>query len=86
MPPADYASFEKPGRLEAFGQAMRACLRQGTKGAAWDMRMYVREFDFRLDEVHMPLAWFHNESHLSTLCNHFDEIAQVLVKPPPEKD
>lgn len=86
---------------------MRECMRQGTKGPAWDMRLYVREFDFQLDEIQMPLKLFHgeqdvnapialvrrvvaelpsaqlvtyeNEAHLSTLCNHLDDIAQALV-------
>lgn len=106
MPPPDYAAFAEPGRLEAFGQMMRESMRQGTKGPAWDMGLYVREFGFRLDEIRMPLTLFHGEqdtnapmamvrrlvaglpsarlvtyrteSHLSTLCNHFDEIAQAL--------
>lgn len=108
VPPADYAVFVEPGRLEAFGQAMRECMRQGTKGAAWDLRLYVREFDFGLDEVRMPLTWFHGEgdmnspialarrvvaaipnarlvsyereAHLSTLCNHLDEIAEAIKR------
>lgn len=107
LPPPDYAAFEQPGRLEAFGASMRECMRQGTKGVAWDMGLYVREFDFRLDEIRRPLTLFHgeqdtnapialvrrvvaelpttrlityeNEAHLSTLCNHVDEIAQALV-------
>jgi pimeloyl-ACP methyl ester carboxylesterase len=106
VPPADYAAFEQPGRVEAFGQGIRECMRQGTKGPAWDMKLYVREFDFRLDEIRMPLKLFHgeqdtnaplamvrramsellsaqlvtyaNEAHLSTLCNHIDEIAEAL--------
>lgn len=107
VPPADYAAFEQSGRVEAFSQVIRECMRQGTAGAAWDMRLYVREFDFRLDEIRMPLHLFHgeqdvnapitiarraarelqsaqlitykHEAHLSTLCNHIDEIAQALV-------
>jgi pimeloyl-ACP methyl ester carboxylesterase len=107
LPPADYAAFEKPGRVEALGEMMRECMRQGTTGAAWDMRLYVHEFGFQLDEIKMPLTWFHgeqdvnaplamvqrvvaglpsarlvtyeNEAHLSTLCNHTDEIAEAFV-------
>lgn len=107
FPAADYAALEPPGRLEAFGEVLRASLHQGTKGAAWDMRLYGREFDFRLDEIRMPLKLFHgeqdanvpiamvrriaaelpnaqlvtyeNEAHISTLCNHLDEVARALV-------
>ena len=112
VPPADYAVFAVPGRLEAFGQTMRECLRQGAKGAAWDLGLYVREFGFRLNEIGMPLTLFHgeqdsnaplamvrravaqlpttrlityqSEAHLSTLCNHMDEVAQALVGQPTE--
>jgi len=107
VPQADYEAFAVPGRLEAFGEIMREALRQGTKGAAWDTRLYVREFDFSLDEIRMPLRLFHgekdvnapialvrkvmtmlsearlvtyeNEAHLSTLCNHLNEVARALV-------
>jgi pimeloyl-ACP methyl ester carboxylesterase len=65
MPPADYAAFAEPGRVEAFGQVMREALRQGTKGAVWDMRLYVREFDFSLDEIRMPLKLFHGEKDMN---------------------
>jgi pimeloyl-ACP methyl ester carboxylesterase len=112
VPPADYVAFAQPGRLEAFGQTMREALRQGTRGPVWDMGLYVREFDFRLDEIRLPLMLFHgeqdanapialvrrvvaglptarlityeNEAHLSTFCNHFEDIAQVLVRSPLE--
>lgn len=109
VPPQDYAAFAEPGRLEAFGESMRECLRQGAKGAAYDLGLYVRDFGFGLDEIRVPLTLFHgecdtnapiamvrravseikearlvtypNDAHLSTLCNHMDEIAQVLVGP-----
>jgi hypothetical protein len=34
-------------------------MHQGTKGVAWDMGLYVRGFDFGLDEVRMPITLFH---------------------------
>lgn len=61
VPPADYAAFAEPGRLEAFAQTMREALRQGAKGAAHDLGLYVREFGFRLDEIQFPLTLFHGE-------------------------
>jgi len=109
IPSVDYALFEDmPDRIEVLGQAMRESMRQGTKGPAWDLRLYVREFDFQFDEILMPLKLFHgeldinvpialawkaaaclpgaqlvtyeNEAHLSTLCNHMDEFADLLVQ------
>jgi pimeloyl-ACP methyl ester carboxylesterase len=107
VPAADYAAFEQPGRIEALGPMIREAIRQGTKGPVWDLRLYVRDFDFRVDEVRMPVTLFHGEqdanlpialarrmacelpcarlvtypgeAHLSTLCNHIDEIAKALV-------
>ena len=61
FPPADFAALEPPGRLEVFGQVLRESLQQGTKGPAWDMRLYGREFDFRLSEISMPLKLFQGE-------------------------
>lgn len=66
MPPADYETLTKPGQLEAFGQSIRESLRQGTKGATWDLQQYVHEFDFRLDEIRMPLTWFHGEKDVNS--------------------
>jgi pimeloyl-ACP methyl ester carboxylesterase len=108
IPSVDYALFaEKPDRIEVLRQTMRESMRQGTKGPLWDLRLYVREFDFQFDEIRMPLKLFHgeldinvpialvrkvaaclpgaqlviyeNEAHLSTLCNHMDEFADLLV-------
>jgi pimeloyl-ACP methyl ester carboxylesterase len=106
VPPEDYAVFAQPGRLEAFGRSMREALRQGARGATWDLGLYVRDFGFRLGEIRTPLTLFHgerdtnapiamvrravaeipnarlvayeNEAHLSTPCNHIEEIARAI--------
>jgi pimeloyl-ACP methyl ester carboxylesterase len=61
VPPADYAAFAEPGRIEALHEMMRECMRGGTKGPAWDMRLYTREFDFKVNEIRMPVTLFHGE-------------------------
>jgi pimeloyl-ACP methyl ester carboxylesterase len=61
LPPSDYEAFAAPGRLEAFGLAMRECLRQGTRGAAWDLGLYVRDFGFAPSEIRIPITMFHGE-------------------------
>jgi len=61
VPPADYAAFAEPGRIEALHEMMRECMRGGTKGPAWDLRLYMCEFDFKLAEIQMPLKLFHGE-------------------------
>ena len=64
LPAADYAVMEQPGRLEAFIEMYRESLAAGAKGGAWDMRLYVREWDFGWDEIKMPLTLFHGEQDL----------------------
>ena len=61
VPPEDYAAFAEPGRIEALHEMMRECMRRGTKGPAWDMRLYVRDFDFKPEEVRFPVKLFHGE-------------------------
>jgi len=61
VPAADYAAFAEPGRIEALHEMMRSCMQNGTKGAAWDLGLYMRDFDFQLQEVQMPLKLFHGE-------------------------
>jgi len=43
--------------LWAVGEAVK----QGSKGPLWDMRLYVREWDFDPAEIHIPLVLFHAE-------------------------
>jgi pimeloyl-ACP methyl ester carboxylesterase len=108
LPQPDYDAFESNGRYETFGYILREAMREGPRGAAWDMRMYVHPLDVRFQDISMPLHVFHgekdanipialvrqslaalttaklttypHEAHLSTLCNRFDEIAQVLLE------
>jgi len=89
--------------LWAVGEAVK----QGSKGTLWDMRLHVREWDFDLAEIQVPLTLYHGEQdrniplalvqrvvsslpraqlltypeddHVSTLSNHFDEIAKALM-------
>ena len=42
-------------------QVTRESMAQGTRGVVWDMRLYVRDWDFRLGEIHMQLRLFHGE-------------------------
>jgi pimeloyl-ACP methyl ester carboxylesterase len=65
VPPADYAAFAVPGRIEALHKIMHECMRGGTKGPAWEMRLYMREFDFKPSEIRMPLKLFHGEQDVN---------------------
>ena len=60
-PAPDRAVLEQPGRMERLMQVMRESVHQGTRGPVWDMHLSVREWDFCLDDVRMPLKLFHGE-------------------------
>jgi pimeloyl-ACP methyl ester carboxylesterase len=59
MPAADHAAMAQPGRIEIFQRSLSEALKQGTKGPAWDIRLYVREWDFDLAEIQIPATLFH---------------------------
>lgn len=59
MPAVDHAAMSQPERMDVYLQTLRETVKQGTKGAAWDIRMYVREWDFDPVEIQVPLVLFH---------------------------
>ena len=61
MPPADHAVMAQPGRLAINQQVLSESLKQGTRGPVWDMRLYVREWDFDPAEIRIPLTLFHGK-------------------------
>jgi pimeloyl-ACP methyl ester carboxylesterase len=58
-PPPDVAALAAPGRLKALSRALTEALRPGTKGAAWDARMYVHRFDFDHTGIRVPVRAYH---------------------------
>lgn len=62
MPPAERAFFEKPGRLEAFIASGLEAMRSGARGTAWDTHLYSVPWDFRLEEISIPVRLLHGES------------------------
>jgi pimeloyl-ACP methyl ester carboxylesterase len=62
---SDYAVLAQPGRLDAFLLMFSEVFNQGYKGPAWDMRLYVREWDFLLNEIRIPLKVFHGEQDMN---------------------
>ena len=65
MPPADYAVMAQPGRMDAFMQVLDEAMYQGGKGPVWDMRLYVREWDFGRCEIRMPFKVFYGEQDMN---------------------
>lgn len=65
LPPVDYAVLEQPGRMKTLCEITLESMREGAKGISWDLRLYVREWDFSLDEIQMPLTLFHGEQDMN---------------------
>lgn len=61
LPAADYAVMAQPGRMDAFVGMYNEALAQGVKGPIWDLRLYVRPWDFDIEAVAIPLYLFHGE-------------------------
>jgi pimeloyl-ACP methyl ester carboxylesterase len=55
----DLAAMSESNRFSALQAATLECLSRGTKGAAWDARLYVRPFGFSLEEIAIPVRFFH---------------------------
>ena len=58
LPAADYVVMAQPDRIAINQQTLSEVMRQGSKGPVWDMRLYVREWDFDLAEIQTPLTMF----------------------------
>jgi pimeloyl-ACP methyl ester carboxylesterase len=59
LPAPDVAALSVPGRMKATSAGVAEALRLGTKGAAWDARLYVRPFDFDHTQIRVPFRAFH---------------------------
>jgi len=62
---SDYAVLAQPGRMDVWLQVFNEIFYQGVKGPNWDMRLYVREWDFSLSEILFPLKIFHGEQDMN---------------------
>lgn len=62
LPPADAALFADPRLVEVFAAAVLESMRQGVRGPAWDMRLYVQPWDFHLEEIDFPVTLLHGEA------------------------
>ncbi|HAY85915.1 MAG TPA: hypothetical protein DCY42_13660 [Chloroflexi bacterium] len=60
LPAADHAVIT-PAYIAVTQQVMKEVMKQGSKGPVWDMRLYVREWDFDPAEIQIPLTMFHGE-------------------------
>lgn len=109
MPAIDFEVLKQDNKIQTSLKTINEGL-ANTNGAAHDIKLYVKPRGFDLDEIFLPITFFHgekdknvpieivnwmtplishvvlitypDEAHLSTLCNHFDEIATALLNNP----
>lgn len=60
MPEADFETLQEKDRAEVLAMALREGL-SSFKGAACDIKLYVRPMDFDLNEITFPITFFHGE-------------------------
>ena len=61
LPPVDYAVLNSPAQIEIWRQISIESMRQGVKGTAKDVQLYLQKWNFSLDGIQMPLKFFHGE-------------------------
>ncbi len=58
MPAPDYNAFIQYDRAEVLARAMDEAI-LNKKGVIWDLRLYLKKFDFNLSEITFPITFFH---------------------------
>lgn len=61
LPEADRKFVGDPASRDIFIRAYREALRQGARGATWDLRLYTRPWGFGQDEIEMPVHFWQGE-------------------------
>lgn len=61
VPPEDYAVLKAQNRIGAVCKSTIEAMRKGVKGPAWDFQLYLRPWYFRIEEIQIPLKFFHGE-------------------------
>ncbi len=55
-----------PGVLENCRESTREAFRQGLRGHAWEGHLLVRPWDFRLEDIKVPVYLWHGEADMDT--------------------
>jgi pimeloyl-ACP methyl ester carboxylesterase len=58
-PVADRAVLADPTNRAVLGATLCEALRQGGRGAAWELTVLARPWDFALEDVHLPVRIWH---------------------------
>ena len=66
------------GRLEALQASIQEGLAAGTKGASWDLQLYVRPWDINLTDIKIPVRLFHGTQDRNVPVSLVREMVQQL--------
>jgi pimeloyl-ACP methyl ester carboxylesterase len=61
LPAVDYAIFSSSQRLQAIRESAIESMRQGTKSLTLDILLYVHPWDFKAEEIQIPVKLFQGE-------------------------
>jgi pimeloyl-ACP methyl ester carboxylesterase len=61
LPEVDRAFFRDTRTRGVFLETFCEALRNGGRGAAWDLRLYTRPWGFTQEEISMPVHFWHGE-------------------------
>jgi pimeloyl-ACP methyl ester carboxylesterase len=59
--PADFKALMQHDREAVLSSVINECLLQGTRGAVYDVRLYVKPWDFNIRDIRLPVIMFHGE-------------------------
>jgi pimeloyl-ACP methyl ester carboxylesterase len=61
VPAPDKAVMAQPDVKELLIKMVNGCFQQGGRGAAWEYRLFVRPWGFRLEDISIPVNLWHGE-------------------------
>jgi hypothetical protein len=64
--PADFKALNHGNREDALLKTIDEVLSNGTKGAVYDVRMYIRKWDFSIEDIRFPVTMFHGEADMNS--------------------
>lgn len=61
VPAPDKAVMAQPDVKELLIKMVNGCFEEGGRGAAWEYRLFVRPWGFRLEDISIPVYLWHGE-------------------------
>ncbi len=77
-PAADRAVLARPEVWAALRDDFREAFRQGGRAAAWEMRRYVRRWDFKTEEIPLAVDLWHGDADVTVPVSNGRYMAQAI--------